>query len=77
MEVKWIQQLLPLPGIRIQGGFILSDRYQKETTDRDRFQRADSEAHDSRDGRRIREPLALIEQLSWRTYLKDKSRPNH
>jgi hypothetical protein len=55
---------------------MLSDRFQKETTDRDRFQRADSEAHDSEDGRPIRALLALLEQLSWRTYLKDKSRPN-
>jgi hypothetical protein len=62
--------------MRVQGGFILLDRSHKEATARDRFQRADSEAQDSPDGHQVRELMALLEQLSWRTYLEDKSRPN-
>jgi hypothetical protein len=58
--------------MRVQGGFILSDRSHKEAIARDRFQRTDSEA----DGHRVRELMALLEQLSWRTYLEDKSRPD-
>jgi hypothetical protein len=60
--------------MRIRDDFIPSGGTQKETTDRDRLQGPDSEAHESRGGRRIRELLAVIEQISWRTYLKDKSR---
>jgi hypothetical protein len=52
------------------------DRPQKEATDRDRFQRADSEAQDSPDRHRVRELLAVRERLSWRTYLKNKRRHN-
>jgi hypothetical protein len=62
--------------MRVQDDLLPSDRTHKETADPDRFQPSDSEVQDSRGGRRIRELLVLIEQLSWRTYLKDKTRQN-
>jgi hypothetical protein len=60
--------------MRIRDDFIPSGNAQKETTNPDRLQGPHSEAEELGGGRRIRELLAVIEQISWRTYLKEKSR---
>ena len=60
--------------MRIRHDFPPSGKTQTEITNRDWLQGPPSEAEEPGGGRRIRELLALIEQISWRTYLKEKSR---
>jgi hypothetical protein len=64
------------PIMRIQDDLFPSNRGQKETPDSDPFQPSGSEVQDPGGRRRMRDLVALIEQLSWRTYLKNKSQQN-